>query len=370
MEPLRVGIVGVGNISGIYFRNLTAFPSTTVVACADIDQERARAAATKHGIARALTVEQLLADDEVELVLNLTIPKAHTPIAIQAIEAGKHVYSEKPLGISVSEAQQLIALSRERGLLVGCAPDTFMGGGIQTCRKLIDDGAIGNPVAANGFMLCRGHESWHPSPEFYYEAGGGPMLDMGPYYLTALVNLIGGIHRISASTRATFPTRTITSQPKAGKVVEVETTTHLAGILDFEQGAIGQLTTSFDVYGTPLPNIVIYGSEGTLVVPDPNGFGGEPMLKRGGGELTKVELTHGFSANARGVGVADMAHAIREGRAHRASGDLAFHVLDVMTAFDRASNASSAMIASPLSARPTAMAVDEFAEEWAAIKDL
>ena len=370
MEPLRVGIIGVGNISGIYLRNLAAFPETTIVAVADLDLERAKAVAEKHGIAKALSPEQLLADSDVELVLNLTIPKAHVPVARQAIAAGKHVYSEKPLGLDLDDANSLISEAKAKGLLVGCAPDTFMGSGIQTCRKLIDDGAIGVPIAANAFMLCRGHETWHPSPEFYYEQGGGPMLDMGPYYITALVNLIGGIKRVSASTRITFPTRTISSQPKAGKVLTVETSTHMAGTLDFEGGAIGQLTTSFDVFGNPMPNIVVYGTEGTLIVPDPNGFGGEPKLKRAGSDWESVELTHNFDGNARGVGVLDMAYAIRTGAAHRASGDLALHVLDVMLAYDRSSESGTHVKPGGLSSRPEAMPVNAYPEAWAAIKDL
>ena len=370
MDPLRVGIIGLGNISGIYLRNLIAFPSTTVVACADLDLDRAKAASEKYGVAKGCSPDELLADPEVELVLNLTIPKAHVSVATAAIEAGKHVYNEKPLGISLSDSIPLIALAESKGLRVGCAPDTFMGSSIQTCRQLIDDGAIGEPVAANAFMLSHGHENWHPSPEFFYEAGGGPMLDMGPYYVTALLNLMGGIRRVSASTRATFKTRTITSQPKNGKVVNVETPTHYVGILDFDNGAVGQLTTSFDVYGNSMPNIVIYGSEGTLIVPDPNNFGGEPQLKRRGGEFEAVPLTHNFSQNARGIGVADMAHAIRNGVAHRASGSLALHALEVMTAFERASDASAAVFTDASIHKPIAMAADEFSAEWAAIKDL
>ncbi len=370
MEPLRVGIVGVGNISGIYLKNLAAFPETTVLAVADLDQARAQTVADQHGVPKALSPEQLLNDPDVELVLNLTIPKAHTAVAQQALAAGKHVYCEKPLGIQLPEAQSVIANAEMRGLLIGCAPDTFMGSGIQTCRKLIDDGAIGEPIAANAFMLCRGHETWHPSPEFFYESGGGPMLDMGPYYVTALVNLIGPVQRVTGSTRITFPTRTITSQPKHGKVIEVNTPTHMVGILDFENGAVGQLTTSFDVYSNRMDHIVIYGTEGTLVVPDPNGFGGTPTLRRRGGEPEPVALTHNFSQNARGLGVLDMAYAIRNGTSFLASGQLALHVLDVMTAFERSSNAEAHIHPAPFNARPIALVANAYPDAWAAMQNV
>lgn len=355
MDPLRVGIVGLGNISGIYFKNLTEYPETTIVGVADLDPARATAAADKYGIPHALTTDDLIAHPDVNLVLNLTIPKAHAAVALQAVRAGKHVYSEKPLAIDDEDGRQLVAAARAAGVRVGCAPDTFLGAGIQTCRKLIDDGAIGTPVAANAFMMGRGHESWHPSPAFYYERGGGPMLDMGPYYITALVNLLGPVRRVTGSARASFPTRTITSQPLNGTVIPVETPTHLVGVLDFADGAIGQITTSFDVYGIPLPNIVIYGTEGTLIVPDPNGFGGEVKLIKPGQPEQIVPLTHGFAENARGVGVLDMAQAITENRPHRASGDLALHVLEVMLGVEAASVSGHHIEPSAQPDRPAAM---------------
>lgn len=362
--PLRIGVVGVGNISGIYFENLGRYASTEVVAVADLDLDRARTVAERNAVQKVLTPDELLKDPDVDLVLNLTVPKVHAEVALRAVQAGKHVYSEKPLAVDRESARGMLEAARANGVRVGCAPDTFLGGGIQSCRKLIDDGAIGEPVAVNAFMLCRGHESWHPSPEFYYEVGGGPMLDMGPYYLTALVNLLGPIRRLTGSARATFPTRTITSQPKHGKVVQVETPTHLVGIYDFENGAVGQLTTSFDVYPSPLPNITIYGTEGTLIVPDPNGFGGEIYLKRAGeNDFTLMPLTHGHAANARGIGVLDMAHAIRENRPHRASGDLAFHVLDAMLGVAEASETGRHLELTSQVERPAALGVAEYAEE-------
>ncbi len=334
----RIGVIGCGNISGIYMKNCHKFfHNLEIVAVADMVREKAEACAKEHGVAQVLTVKELLASPDVDIVLNLTVPKAHAEISLAALQAGKHVHTEKPLATCLEAGKKVVDAARRRKLRIGYAPDTFLGAGIQTCRKLIDDGWIGKPVAATAFMLCRGHESWHPSPEFYYEVGGGPMLDMGPYYLTALVNLIGPIKRVTGSTRITFPTRTITSQPKYGKVVKVETPTHLAGVMDFANGAVGTIITSFDVCAHHLPCIEIYGSEGSLQVPDPNGFGGEILLKRGNSDWKAMPHTHIYADNSRGIGVADMANAILAKRPHRANGDLAFHVLDVMLAFQDAS---------------------------------
>jgi predicted dehydrogenase len=339
MSKLKVGIIGCGNISGIYLKNSPTFEHLDLVACADLDFERAKAKATEYGLAHAYTVDELLADPEIQIVINLTIPAAHAEVCLKALHAGKHVYVEKPLAVTREEGKQIIELASNKGLLVGSAPDTFLGGGIQTCRKLIEDGAIGTPIAATGFMMSRGHESWHPAPEFYYELGGGPMFDMGPYYLTALISLLGPIERVTGSARISFPERTITSQPKAGTVIQVKTPTHIAGVLDFQNGAIATLVTSFDVMaGTVLPHIEIYGSAGTLRVPDPNSFGGPVLLRRAGSkEWEEIALTHGYAGNSRGIGVADMAHAIQTGEPHRASGELAYHVLEAMHGFHLAS---------------------------------
>ncbi|OUM94375.1 MAG: oxidoreductase [Thermobacillus sp. ZCTH02-B1] len=338
MDKVKAGIIGTGNISGVYFRNGGRFESLEIVACADIDVGRAIAKGAEHGV-RGCTVEELLANPEIEMVINLTVPKAHAPVNLQALEAGKHVYVEKPLAVTLEEAREVMELAARKGLFVGCAPDTFLGGGIQTCIKLIEEGAIGTPVGATAFMMSGGHESWHPSPEFYYQPGGGPMFDMGPYYLTALVAMLGPIRRVTGSARISFPERTITSQPKAGTVIPVEVPTHVAGVIDFEAGPVATIITSFDVPGgSTVPRIEVYGSEGTLVVPDPNTFGGPVRLRRAGsGEWVEVPLTHGHTDNARGIGAADMAKAIRTGRPYRASGELAYHVLEAMHGFHIAS---------------------------------
>ena len=279
----------------------------------------------------------LLNDPDISIVLNLTIPQAHAEVDLAALAAGKHVYSEKPLALSADDGRRILAAASERGLRVGCAPDTFLGGGQQTSRKLIDDGWIGRPVAATAFMAGHGHESWHPDPAFYFKAGGGPMLDMGPYYITALIHLLGPVTRVTGSSKITFAQRVITSKPKYGEVIDVDVTTHLASALDFANGVVTTVVMSFDVWAHNLPRIEIYGSEGSLVVPDPNRFSGPVLLRRAGAEdWSEIPLSHSAEVG-RGIGVADMASAIRNGRAHRASGELAMHALEVMLAVDEAS---------------------------------
>jgi predicted dehydrogenase len=336
---VRVGIIGCGKISSVYFENCAKYPVLDVVACADISLARAQAAAAQYGIAKACTVSELLEDPDIDLVINLTIPAAHAEVSIQALEAGKHVYGEKPLAVTREEGQHILEVAKRRGLRVGSAPDTFLGGGIQTCVKLINEGWIGRPVAATAFMVGQGPEHWHPDPEFYYARGGGPMFDMGPYYLTALIAMLGPIARISGSTGVSFPERTILSEKKQGQVIHVETPTHVAGTLDFQSGVIGTMVMSFDVFGGhQLPCIEIYGSEGTLSVPDPNMFGGPVMLRRfDSPAFQEIPMTHGFTENSRGVGVLDMAYAIKNGRPHRANGELAYHVLEAMHGFHDAS---------------------------------
>lgn len=337
-KKIRAGIIGTGNISGIYFQNGSRFDSLEIVACADLNVERAKAKAAEHGV-RGCSVEELLAADDIDMVINLTIPQAHASVCIQALEAGKHVYVEKPLSVTREEGRQVLETAAKRGLLVGGAPDTFLGGGIQTCVKLIEDGWIGTPIGATAFMMSGGHETWHPDPEFYYKKGGGPMFDMGPYYLTALVAMLGPISRVTGSARASFPERTITSEPKRGQTIQVDVPTHVAGILDFAAGPIATLLTSFDTKGgSQLPRIEVYGSAGTLLVPDPNTFGGPVLVRRAGAkEWSEIPLTHGNADNARGIGAADMAEAILTGRPHRANGELAFHVLEAMHGFHDAS---------------------------------
>jgi predicted dehydrogenase len=357
MDKVKVGIVGCGKISSIYFKNCKSYPNLEVVACADLSLERAQAAAEEFGIPKAYSVEELLQDPEIEIVINLTIPAAHAEVCLKALDAGKHVHVEKPLAVTREEGQQILAKARSKNLLVGSAPDTFLGGGIQTSIKLIEDGWIGTPVAATAFMMGRGHEHWHPDPEFYYAKGGGPMFDMGPYYLTALIAMLGPINRVSGMTKVTFPERTITSEKKFGQKIQVETPTHVAGLLDFHSGAIGTIITSFDVFGgAQLPRIEVYGSLGTLSVPDPNTFGGPVLLKRHDAkEWMEIPLSHGFTENSRGVGVLDMAYAIRHGRINRSNGELAYHVLEAMHGFHDSSDQGKHYVMQSTCERPKAM---------------
>ena len=332
-ETTNIGIVGCGTISGAYLRIAQQWPILHVAACADIDLSRAQARAEEFQVPKACSVEELLADPEIDIVVNLTIPAAHFDIAVAALKAGKCAYNEKPLAVTRQDGKRLVDLARVQGKLLGGAPDTFLGAGIQTCRKLIDDGWIGEPVASSAYMMGHGHESWHPDPEFYYKAGGGPMFDMGPYYLTALVFLMGPVQRVTGMTRVTFAERTITSEAKYGEKITVDVPTHVAGTMQFGNGAIGTITTSFDVWGGQLPFIEIYGTEGSLSVPNPNTFGGPVQVKLGRRQWAEIPLTHANEENSRSIGVADMAYALRSGRPHRANGDLAFHVLDLMHAF-------------------------------------
>jgi predicted dehydrogenase len=340
MKKLRIGIAGIGKISGIYLKNLTGMFGKRVklAAVTDMIAGRAEQAAADYHVRALRDINSLIADPEVDIVLNLTQPQNHYAVALAAVKAGKHVYNEKPLCVKREEAAALLKTAAANKVRVGCAPDTFLGAGLQTCRKLIDDGWIGAPVAATAFMMNHGHEHWHPAPEFYYQTGGGPLFDMGPYYLTALVNLLGPVARVSGSARIGSKTRTITSEPLKGKTIKVEVPTHIAGVLDFASGVAGTLITSFDVYSHTLPFIEIYGTEGTLRVPDPNTFGGPVFVKRfRAEEWSEIPLLKNHAENSRGLGITDMAEAIVKGRPHRASGELAFHVLDIMHGFHDAS---------------------------------
>ena len=341
-EPrVRVGLIGCGNISGRYLTNVRRFDTIDVIACADALPERARSTAADFGIRTWGTVDSLLDNDAVELILNLTPPPAHATIAHAAIAAQKSVYNEKPLAITREDGQQLLAAAATHGVRIGAAPDTFLGAGLQTCREVIDSGAIGEPVAATAFMLNHGHEHWHPDPAFYYQPGGGPLLDMGPYYLTALITLLGPVRRVTGSARASFPERTITSAPKAGTTIPVAVPTHVAAVLDFVSGAIATVVTSFDVWGSDAPKLEIHGAAGSLALPDPNRFDGPVRLWRAGAEgWDAIALTRPYVDESRGLGLADMAMALRTGRPHRASGELAHHVLDVMTAITEASRSN------------------------------
>jgi predicted dehydrogenase len=355
-KKFGVGVVGCGATSSIYLKNLPKFDNLRVVACADIDMQRARARAQEFAVPHVCTVDELLERKDVDLVLNITIPAAHGDIALRAVRAGKSVYNEKPLAIDRSQARKAMREADRLDLQMGGAPDTFLGSALQTCRRLLDEGAIGEPVGVAGAILCRGHESWHPSPEFYYQPGGGPLFDVGPYYLTAMVSLLGPVRQVSGSARASFKQRTITSSPLAGQKIQVRVPTHVAGTMEFASGPIGTMAASFDVWASDGAQLQLFGSEGSLLIPDPNNFGGEVRLWRHDARKWVVnKATHPYSDNWRGVGVADLARAIATGRPPRAGADLAYHVLDLMQGFHDAAAKGAGVTLRSRCARPEPM---------------
>lgn len=340
MKPMHIGIIGCGSIFGEYAKGCSKFRALNLKACADINAAAATAKAAEFGL-EATGIDGLLADPSIDLVVNLTVPKVHAQVSMQILEAGKHVYSEKPLALDVSEGRAVLDLAAQKGLRVGCAPDTFLGAGHQTARKLIDGGWIGQPLSATAFLLAQGPESWHPNPAFFYQRGGGPMFDMGPYYITALIHLLGPVEAVCAITSTPRSERMATSKEHFGKMLPVEVPTHYSGSLIFESGAVITMAVSFDVAASTRNTnpIEICGSEGSLGVPDPNNFGGPVTLIRPGNkEWKQMPLAFDYSDGSRGIGVADMVHAIRSGRPHRCEGNLALHVLEVMKAFEESSN--------------------------------
>ena len=335
---IRIGIVGVGCISEIYLENITGrFQNIEVIGVCDLIRSRAEAAVETYGIPKLYEdMYELFADPEVDLVLNITRPYEHFEVSRAALLAGKPVYSEKPLGASWEEGVELVRLAEERGLWIGGAPDTFLGAGIQTCRKLLDEGAIGKIVGAAAFMPGHGPESWHPDPEFFYKRGGGPMMDMGPYYVTALINLLGGVKRIGGMVSIPTPRRMATCKEHHGEIIEVEVPTSYYGVLEFDSGVVGSLMTSFDIWGSHLPIIEIYGEKGTLRVPDPNCFGGPVILYTPEKGDEEIPLAFDYPENSRALGLADMAASIENGRHPRASWKQTLHVLEILTGFERA----------------------------------
>ncbi|MGJ3238614.1 MAG: Gfo/Idh/MocA family protein [Anaerolineae bacterium] len=333
----NIGIIGTGAIAPAYMTGLSAFPEDTqVVACADLNFERASAFAQQYGF-EAMSIDGLLAADHIDIILNLTIPAAHATVSQQIIDAGKHVYLEKPLAITLDDGQAVMERAHKKGLRVGCAPDTFLGAGGQTARRLIDEGAIGQPVSANAFMMSHGPDSWHPNPFFYFVEGGGPMLDMGPYYLTALVNLLGPIASVAGMTNRAFTERAAGHEAIRGQNIPVTIDTHVSGLMRFQSGVVGTIITSFDTWKSTLPRIEVHGTKGSLIIPDPNTFGGDVMLYTPEtGEWQTATHQHRGDIQ-RGIGVADMARCIEANAPHRANGAIALHVLETMLAFGQSS---------------------------------
>jgi predicted dehydrogenase len=335
-----------------------AYRQTTVTACADLYPEKAAEQAAAYGVPWSGTPDELLKRDDVDVVVNLTNPAAHHSVAKAALESGKLAYNEKPFCIERAEGAELVSLAKAKGLAVGCAPDTFLGAGLQTCRKLIDEGAIGQPIGFNGFMLSHGTDGWHPNAGFFYQRGGGPLFDMGPYYLTALVFLLGPIARVMGLASTPFPTRVLRSGAKAGTELPIETPMHIVGALEFASGVNGQLNVSFESWGGDVPNIEIYGSEGTMTVPDPNTFGNPIKIRKPGETCTRDIFPFRFRNNNRGLGVLDLAVAHRDNRPARASGELAFHVLDVSHAILESSERKASVSATTQPVRPAPMAAE------------
>ena len=344
MRSMKAGLIGCGNISETYLQMAPRFQALDIVACTDIMADAAAARAAEYGIA-ACSIDELFADDDIELVINLTVPNAHAEVTQRALTAGKHVYSEKPLAATLADARKIAATAAQTGRRVGCAPDTFLGGGHQRARCLVDEGVIGRPVGATALFLSPGMESWHPNPEFFFKPGGGPVLDVGPYYIAALTNLIGPVRRVTSSATVTRPERTITSEPLRGSKIQVEVPTHVAGSLEFHSGAIASFMASWDVQRHQHNPIEIYGTEGSMVVPDPNFFGGDCRIGRRGsdwetvgpGDLPYAEPNWSTQretkvANHRIIGAIDMAYAIRNDRPHRASLEFALHTLEIIEA--------------------------------------
>ena len=367
MDRLGIGVIGCGNISKTYFELAPLFKGIEMRACADANPEASKAAAAKYGL-RAQSVEDLLAAPDIDIVVNLTIPDAHFNVSRRVLEASKHVYSEKPFVLSLDQALELRGLAEEKGLRIGSAPDTFLGGAPQQARAHIDDGEAGEITSGTAMVMSHGMEHWHPNPDFFFLPGGGPVLDLGPYYITTLVHLIGPVKRVAALATAASPTRTISSKPRAGETIPVKTPTNIHALLEFASGATVTLISSWDVWAHRHENMELYGTKGSLYIPDPNFFGGEVIA--GGGDYAdmaplkpwdhpfgRANQTHpqGDRANYRTAGLADMAQAIMTGRPHRCGEALATHVIDTMTAILKAGENREFLTLSTICERPEAL---------------
>jgi predicted dehydrogenase len=363
-STLNVGIVGVGNISQQYLEEFPKLPNLSLTAVADLDLDRAAAVAREQGV-ESMSVDALLADPRIHAVLNLTIPSAHTEIALRALDAGKHVYGEKPLALATADAAPVLARAAQVGLRVGSAPDTVLGTGIQTARALLDEGRIGSPVAAAVAWSAPGHELWHPSPAFYYQPGGGPLFDMGPYYLTSLVTFFGPVVRVSGAVGRSSRERTVATGPLAGTPIPVDVDTHVTAILEHANGVISTVTVSFEVWETRVPLFEVYGTGGTISVPDPNRFSDTVAIATASDRTWRdVPVSAGYADAGRGVGLADLARAIETGRPHRASGELAFHVLEIMESIIRSGTTHEVVTLTSTVERPDAVGFGARPESW------
>jgi predicted dehydrogenase len=369
-RKLGVGVIGCGNISSAYFRLAPLFRGIEMRACADINMDAARTQAEAFGL-RAQTVGDLLQADDVDIVVNLTIPAAHYEISRSVLDAGKHVYSEKPFVLSLKEGLDLKKRAEKKGLRVGSAPDTFLGGAHQLARNIIDTGKVGRITSGTAYVMSHGMEHWHPNPDFFFQPGAGPVLDIGPYYVADLIQLIGPVRRVAALSATPAAERTITSKPRFGQKIKVETPTTLHALLEFEGGAVVTLNTSWDVWHHRHKPIELYGEEGTVHVPDPNFFGGVVEFTKRGDPVKKTpKWDHPFAvpnqdhpqgrlANYRTSGLADMAVAIMEGRPHRCSMEAALHAIDVMTGILKSGETGKFVAMQTTCERPAALGIKE-----------
>ena len=364
-KDLGVGIIGCGNISAAYLSLAPMFKGYKIVAVADINMDNARARADEFGV-RADTVDELLAADDVDLVINLTIPAAHVDVSRAILQAGKHVYSEKPFVLSLAEAQELGDIAKANNLRIGSAPDTFMGSSHQLARTLIDDGAIGTVTSGAAVVMSSGMEDWHPNPDFFFQEGGGPILDLGPYYICNLVQLLGPVAQVTSMTGMASDTRTIANGPRNGETIPVETPTTIHAVMKFNSGAIVTLLSSWDVHSSNHPIMELYGTQGTMDLPDPNFFGDDVKVTPRAGEADAHSWDHPFGvpnfedtkANYRGAGLADMAIAIAEGRPHRCNDAFATHVVEVMTAILEAGESGRVIAMTTTCNRPDVLGPD------------
>lgn len=369
---LNVGIIGCGNISDTYLKNASLFSDLRYAACADIRPEAAVAKAAAFGL-EALSIDALLQREDIDIILNLTVPAAHAEVSISAIEAGKHVFSEKPMAVSLSEGRALLEAATNRGRRVGIAPDTILGPGLQSARAIVDEGRIGNVITGLAAVQSHGMEDWHPNPEFFYKAGGGPVLDLGPYYISALVQLLGPIREVQAVGSIGNAERLVTADgPMKGKKIKVETFTTLNALLRFQSGADVSFLSSWDVWASDLRSIELHGTDGTLRIPDPNGFGGTVSYCGRGGDFTEIDTSSSpFGADNRlwegqfpyscyrGLGMADMASSIERGVPHRCSAELGLHTLEVLVALEEAARSRGSVSLSGTCNRPAALTGDE-----------
>ena len=370
MSDLGVGIIGCGNISTAYLRLAPLFKGLEIKAVADLNMEAAEAQAKAFNV-KAQTVEELLANDDLDVIVNLTIPAAHFPISKQILEAGKHVYSEKPLVLTLEEGEELRALSEAKNLRVGCAPDTFLGAAHQLARARIDEGLIGDVTAGTCHVMNHGPEGWHPNPDFFFDVGAGPILDIGPYYVANLINLLGPVKRVGALTSSASKTRPIGSGPRKGETVPVKTPTNIHALMEFENGATITISSSWDVWAHKHGHTELYGTEGSMFIPDPNFFGGDIEASDRTGDIKTLEAwahpfgipndehKNGMMANYRTAGLADMAVAITEGRDHRCSLDRTLHGVDVMTSILKSGETGTFVDLTTTCTRPAALGIAE-----------